>query len=140
MGFGGHTARLLAAEALLREASEKTSAALANPNLITPEQRGELAVLLSATKVVAVEVGIQVTANLFELTGARSTARVFELDRFFRDLRTQSLHDPVAQKRLEGRGLLSARRIPPRCRLVLVSVSEPGFSASLPPRGRRPLD
>jgi alkylation response protein AidB-like acyl-CoA dehydrogenase len=101
MGFGGHTARLLAAEALLREASEKTSAALDNPNLITPEQRGELAVLLSATKVVAVEVGIQVTANLFELTGARSTARVFELDRFFRDLRTQSLHDPVAQKRLQ---------------------------------------
>jgi alkylation response protein AidB-like acyl-CoA dehydrogenase len=101
MGFGGHTARLLAAEALLREASEKTSAALDNPNLITPEQRGELAVLLSATKVVAVEAGIQVTANLFELTGARSTARVFELDRFFRDLRTQSLHDPVAQKRLQ---------------------------------------
>jgi alkylation response protein AidB-like acyl-CoA dehydrogenase len=101
MGFGGHTARLLAAEALLREASEKTSAALDNPNLITPEQRGELAVLRSATKVVAVEVGIQVTANLFELTGARPTARVFELDRFFRDLRTQSLHDPVAQKRLQ---------------------------------------
>jgi alkylation response protein AidB-like acyl-CoA dehydrogenase len=100
-GFGGHTARLLAAEALLREASEKTSAALDNPNLITPEQRGELAVLLSATKVVAVEVGIQVTANVFELTGGRSTARVFELDRFFRDLRTQSLHDPVAQKRLQ---------------------------------------
>jgi hypothetical protein len=48
MGFGGHTARLLAAEALLREASEKTSAALDNPNLITPEQRGELAVLLSS--------------------------------------------------------------------------------------------
>jgi len=82
------------------KASEKTSAALEHPNLITPEQRGELAVLLSAVKVVAVEVGIQVTANLFfELTGGRSTARVFEIDRYFRDLPTQSLHDPVAQKR-----------------------------------------
>lgn len=83
------------------KASEKTSAALEHPNLITPEQRGELAVLLSAVKVVAVEVGIQVTANLFELTGGRSTARVFEIDRYFRDLPTQSLHDPVAQKRLQ---------------------------------------
>ncbi len=100
-GIGALQSRLLAAEALLREASEKVSVALDEPNEITPEQRGELAVLLSATKAVAVDTGIDVTARLFELTGGRSTARSFELDRFFRDLRTQSLHDPVAQKRLQ---------------------------------------
>jgi alkylation response protein AidB-like acyl-CoA dehydrogenase len=100
-GFGGLQSRLLGAEALLREASAKTSAALDDPNAITPELRGEIAVLLSATKTVAVEVGIEVTTKLFELTGGRSTARSFELDRYWRDLRTQSLHDPVAQKRLQ---------------------------------------
>jgi alkylation response protein AidB-like acyl-CoA dehydrogenase len=100
-GIGQLQSRLLAAEALVRDASEKVSAALDAPNEITPEQRGELAVLLSAAKTVAVEVGIDVTTKLFELTGGRSTARSFELDRFFRDLRTQSLHDPVAQKRLQ---------------------------------------
>ena len=100
-GIGQLQSRLLAAEALVREASEKVSVALDAPNEITPEQRGELAVLLSAAKTVAVEVGIEVTTKLFELTGGRSTARSFELDRFFRDLRTQSLHDPVAQKRLQ---------------------------------------
>jgi alkylation response protein AidB-like acyl-CoA dehydrogenase len=100
-GIGQLQSRLLAAEALVRDASEKVSDALDAPNEITPEQRGELAVLLSAAKTVAVEVGIEVTTKLFELTGGRSTARSFELDRFFRDLRTQSLHDPVAQKRLQ---------------------------------------
>jgi len=100
-GIGQLQSRLLAAEALVRDASEKVSAALDAPNEITPERRGELAVLLSAAKAVAVEVGIDVTTKLFELTGGRSTARSFELDRFFRDLRTQSLHDPVAQKRLQ---------------------------------------
>ena len=100
-GIGLLQSRLLAAEALLREASEQVSVALDAPNEITPERRGELAVLLSAAKAVAVDVGIEVTTKLFELTGGRSTARSFELDRFFRDLRTQSLHDPVAQKRLQ---------------------------------------
>ena len=100
-GIGQLQSRLLAAEALVRDASEKVSVALDAPNEITPEQRGELAVLLSAAKTVAVEVGIEVTTKLFELTGGRSTARSFELDRFFRDLRTQSLHDPVAQKRIQ---------------------------------------
>jgi alkylation response protein AidB-like acyl-CoA dehydrogenase len=100
-GIGQLQSRLLAAEALVRDASAKVSAALDTPNEITPEERGELAVLLSAAKTVAVEVGIEVTTRLFELTGGRSTARSFELDRFFRDLRTQSLHDPVAQKRLQ---------------------------------------
>jgi alkylation response protein AidB-like acyl-CoA dehydrogenase len=100
-GIGQLQSRLLAAEALVRDASEKVSAALDAPNEITLQQRGELAVLLSAAKTVAVEVGIDVTTRLFELTGGRSTARSFELDRFFRDLRTQSLHDPVAQKRLQ---------------------------------------
>jgi len=74
-GIGQLQSRLLAAEALVREASQKVSAALDAPNEITPEQRGELAVLLSAAKTVAVEVGIEVTTRLFELTGIR--------DRFF---------------------------------------------------------
>jgi alkylation response protein AidB-like acyl-CoA dehydrogenase len=55
--------------------------------------------------------GIEVTTKLFELTGGRSTARSFELDRFFRDLHTQSLHGPVAQKQLQvGAYLLRARQ------------------------------
>lgn len=111
-GIGQLQSKLLAAEALLREASEKVSAALDAPDEITPQQRGDLAALLSATKAVAVDTGIEVTTKVFELTGGRSTARSFELDRFFRDLRTQSLHDPVAQKRLQVGAYLLRGELP----------------------------
>ena len=100
-GFGHLHSHLLAAESLVRDAGEKVSAALARPNEVTPERRGDLAALLSAAKTVAVDVGVEVTTKIFELTGARSTARDVQLDRFWRDLRTQSLHDPVAYKRLQ---------------------------------------
>lgn len=98
-GFGELQSHLLAAEAFLRDASAQVSAALDDPDSITPEHRAALAALLSAVKTVAVETGIEVTTTVFELVGARATARRYELDRFFRDLRTQSLHDPVAYKR-----------------------------------------
>jgi len=98
-GFGVLQSHLLAAEAFLASASEKVSAALDDPDSITPEYRAELAALLSAVKTVAVETGIEVTTTVFELVGARATARRYELDRFWRDLRTQSLHDPVGYKR-----------------------------------------
>lgn len=44
----------------------------------------------------------------FEVTGARATARGEGLDRFWRNVRTHTLHDPVAYKRREaGRHLLT---------------------------------
>ena len=52
------------------------------------------------------EVALEITTRIFEVTGARSTATV-GLDRFFRNVRTHTLHDPVAYKRREvGRNLL----------------------------------
>lgn len=43
----------------------------------------------------------------FEVTGARSTATSEGLDRFWRNIRTHTLHDPVAYKRREvGRWVL----------------------------------
>lgn len=48
------------------------------------------------------------TSAIFEYTGARSTAAAYGLDRFWRNVRTISLHDPVAYKRDEvGRYVLN---------------------------------
>ena len=45
--------------------------------------------------------------RIFEVTGARSTATAEGLDRFWRNVRTHTLHDPVAYKRREvGRWVL----------------------------------
>ncbi|WP_409279210.1 acyl-CoA dehydrogenase family protein [Pseudomonas defluvii] len=62
------------------------------------EERGELAVAIATAKVAATRIGLDLTSRLFEVTGARSTHAALRLDRYWRNLRTQSLHDPVDYK------------------------------------------
>jgi alkylation response protein AidB-like acyl-CoA dehydrogenase len=109
-GIGRLEAHLRAAEALAEKAGELVSEALLRPDEISTERRGELAVLLSASKTVATEVALEVTSGIFEFTGARSTARSFALDRFYRDVRTHTLHDPVSYKILQvGQNALTGK-------------------------------
>ncbi|KAF2190417.1 hypothetical protein K469DRAFT_559793, partial [Zopfia rhizophila CBS 207.26] len=42
-----------------------------------------------------------VTAGVFEVTGAKATSLKVGLDRFWRDIRTHTLHDPIACKNWE---------------------------------------
>jgi alkylation response protein AidB-like acyl-CoA dehydrogenase len=108
LGIGRLEAHLRAAEMLAEQAGEQVSEALLHPDEISMDRRGELAVLLSASKTVATEVALEVTSGIFEFTGARSTARSFALDRFYRDVRTHTLHDPVAYKILQvGQNVLT---------------------------------
>ena len=68
---------------------------------ITAQRRGELATLVASVKVVTTDTGLKVTSGIFEMLGARATARKYGFDRFWRDIRTHSLHDPVAYKKRE---------------------------------------
>jgi len=61
-------------------------------------QRGELAVAVAEAKVLAHRAAIEVSNQLFELTGARSTSARYGLDRYWRNARVHTLHDPVDQK------------------------------------------
>ncbi|HET7866504.1 MAG TPA: acyl-CoA dehydrogenase family protein [Burkholderiaceae bacterium] len=61
-------------------------------------QRGDLAIAVAEAKVLAHRAAIEVTTQLFELTGARSTSSRYGLDRFWRNARVHTLHDPVDQK------------------------------------------
>lgn len=70
-------------------------------NAITAQKRGELATLVASVKVVTTDTGLNVTNGIFEMLGARATARRHGFDRFWRDIRTHSLHDPVAYKKRE---------------------------------------
>ncbi len=75
---------------------------------LTPAARGELAIAVAAAKVIATEVGLDVVTRVFDATGARATAAGLGLDRYWRDLRTHTLHDPVEYKRRDiGRWLLT---------------------------------
>ncbi|MCU1686130.1 MAG: hypothetical protein JWQ81_6869 [Amycolatopsis sp.] len=100
--YGDLQAKLWAAEALVDKAGAAISAVLHAPREeLTPEARGEVSVLIAAAKQRIVETGLEIGTKIFELTGARASASKYGLDRFWRNLRTHSLHDPVAYKRRE---------------------------------------
>ncbi|EPE04437.1 thermophilic desulfurizing enzyme family protein [Ophiostoma piceae UAMH 11346] len=67
----------------------------------TAAERGEFAEWVASVKVVATDTSLRVTSGVFEVTGSRSTAAKVGLDRFWRDVRTHTLHDPVSYKNRE---------------------------------------
>ncbi|CAN5287221.1 acyl-CoA dehydrogenase family protein [soil metagenome] len=99
--FGEHSARVSGVGAQLRAATAVLDALFTGAIEITPESRGQTAELIAAAKVVSQRVGLDVTTAIFDATGARSSARRFGLDRFWRNIRTLSLHDPIAYKLTE---------------------------------------
>jgi len=108
--YGNFQAHLLAAEALADRAGDQLSSVYAEHSQkrdLTARRRGEVAEWVASVKIVATDTGLRVSNGVFEVTGARSTARKVGLDRFWRDIRTHTLHDPVAYKERElGRFLL----------------------------------
>lgn len=96
--YGELTTAVMATEALVDRAVDALDAAYRDPGSITERSRGELMILVAAAKAQATRAGLDVTSRVFEVTGARATARSAGLDRFWRDLRTHTLHDPVAYK------------------------------------------
>ena len=53
---------------------------------------------IATAKVAANRHGLEVCSKVFEVTGARATHTAVGLDRHWRNLRTQSLHDPLDYK------------------------------------------
>jgi alkylation response protein AidB-like acyl-CoA dehydrogenase len=103
--YGNFHAHLRAAEALADNAGLHVSRVYAahgeKRSGLTARERGELAEDVAAVKVVTTDTGLRVTAGVFEVTGASATRSAVGLDRFWRDIRTHTLHDPVAYKNRE---------------------------------------
>lgn len=87
--------RLHAGEALLERAGRILDRTIANQ---TPETIAEAKIAVAEAKVVTTEVALQAANKLFELVGTRSALSSHNLDRFWRDARTHTLHDPVRWK------------------------------------------
>lgn len=64
----------------------------------TPEDRGQAALAIAAAKVATTRTSLDVSTRVFEVMGARATTAQLRLDRFFRNARTHTLHDPVDYK------------------------------------------
>lgn len=67
-------------------------------NDLTAEQRGEVSVAIATAKIAATNTSLYITQNIFQVMGARATTAKLNLDRFWRNVRTQTLHDPVDYK------------------------------------------
>jgi alkylation response protein AidB-like acyl-CoA dehydrogenase len=92
-----------AAAAALQEALDRGHA-------LTASERGATAIAVAEAKVLAHRAAMEVSSQMFELTGARSTSSRHGFDRFWRNARVHTLHDPVDQKLRDiGRYQLDAR-------------------------------
>ncbi|GAA0254243.1 acyl-CoA dehydrogenase family protein [Saccharothrix mutabilis subsp. mutabilis] len=95
-----------AASEALREASDLGAD-------LTVEQRATAAARITSAKVVSTRVANHTTSKVFELCGARATAAGYAFDRFWRNARTLTLHDPVSYKARElGAYHLTGERAP----------------------------
>jgi alkylation response protein AidB-like acyl-CoA dehydrogenase len=106
--YGNFHAHLRAASALVDRAGGQVDAIYAKYGgdldtraKLTAPERGELAEWVASAKVVTTDTALRVTSGVFEVTGAKATSQKVGLDRFWRDIRTHTLHDPVAYKNRE---------------------------------------
>lgn len=103
---------LSAAACLVDRAGDALQAAWERENALAPEERGQCAVAVSMAKVAAGRTALEVTSRVFEAMGARATAGRYRFDRFWRNVRTLTLHDSVDHKVREVGDWVLNERLP----------------------------
>lgn len=112
-GYGELVAAVRAAGALTDVAAAALGAAFDQGADLSEVERSDAAIAISAAKVMATRVANETTSKVFEFTGARATATKYGFDRFWRNARTLTLHDPVVYKAAEvGAHFLTGERPP----------------------------
>jgi SfnB family sulfur acquisition oxidoreductase len=87
--------RVHAANALLARAGRAVDQAVLDP---TAKTVAEASIAVAEIKTYATETALLASSKLIELSGARSTLDSYALDRFWRNARVHSLHDPARWK------------------------------------------
>jgi SfnB family sulfur acquisition oxidoreductase len=109
--FGDLAVRLRAAEALLRRAGRFVDAAQANS---TDRSVAEASVAVAEARALTTTVSLDAGSRLFELAGTAATLDGLGLDRFWRNARTHTLHDPVRWKYHAVGNFYLNDKLPPR--------------------------
>jgi SfnB family sulfur acquisition oxidoreductase len=103
--------KVRAAEALLVAAGRAVDEARVD---LTAERAGAASIAVAAAKAYADPVAVEVAGAIFELGGTRSSLEHLNLNRYWRNARTHTLHDPARWKLQHiGRYVLSGQ-LPPR--------------------------
>jgi len=98
---GELVAQARGAALLADRAGEALQAALDFGPSLSAEQRAEAAVAIYEAKYLTTKVALEVTSRLFEIQGSRATTSAYGFDRHWRNVRTHTVHDPVAYKARE---------------------------------------
>ncbi|HEX8611386.1 MAG TPA: acyl-CoA dehydrogenase family protein [Telluria sp.] len=86
------------AQVLADHAAHELERAFNKGALLSARERGEVAVAVAEAKALSHRAGIEISSQMFELTGARATSAKFGYDRFWRNVRVHTLHDPIDYK------------------------------------------
>ena len=103
--------RIRAAEALVRRAGRFVDAAQANP---TERSVAEASIAVAEARAATTTASLDAGTRLFELGGTAAALGGQGLDRFWRNARTHTLHDPVRWKYHAIGNFFLNGRIPPR--------------------------
>ena len=87
--------RVHGTEAILEKAGRAIDQALLNPN---EDSVAHASVVVAQAKVLSAESALLASSKLFELAGTRSVLGKYNLDRYWRNARTHTLHDPARWK------------------------------------------
>ncbi|HDR8923852.1 TPA: acyl-CoA dehydrogenase family protein [Burkholderia vietnamiensis] len=96
--YGEFWVGLEAVRVLADRAAARLDDAWALGAALGEDQRGEVAVAVASAKVSSIRTGLDICTRMFDVAGARATHGALGLDRHWRNLRTHSLHDPLAYK------------------------------------------
>jgi alkylation response protein AidB-like acyl-CoA dehydrogenase len=96
--YGEFWASLHASSVLSDHAAALLDQAWVQDLALDEQTRGELALAVFSAKVNATKAGLDVTTRIFEVAGARATTAKLRMDRYWRNLRVYTLHDPVDYK------------------------------------------
>lgn len=106
--YGELYAHVLAAAELADKAARTLDAAFDRRDALSAEERGGVAIALATANVFAGQTALAASSEVFEVMGARSATRANGYDRFWRNVRTHTLHNPAEyKKRTVGTWLLT---------------------------------
>lgn len=93
--YGQFYVQIEAANLVVKKADQLLQQLWDHPETITADDRSELGNALQTAKIFTTQVGLDITSKIFEVMGSRSTASQYGFDRYWRNLRTMTLHVPV---------------------------------------------
>jgi len=102
---------LHAAEEILARAGKAVDQVIAEPG---PQTLAAASVAVAEAKLLTTEIALAAANKLFELSGTQSTLSAWNLDRYWRNARAHTLHDPVRWKLFIIGNFVLNEILPPR--------------------------